>query len=160
MNAETTLSAAATLQRPECFLRREEGRLGTSRPHTITQSDVNKFADLTHDHQSIHVDPEAARKAGLGGTIVHGFLLLALLPVIIDETVRIVHVGTRLNYGLDHVRFPTPVRTGVQVFGYTDLIAAERRGEAVHVQIRVTIAADNAGKPCCVADQRLYYLSG
>ena len=88
--------------------------LGTSEWHTIDQDAVNAFADVTGDHQWIHIDQERAKDTPFGGTIVHGYFTLALAPVVGAEIVAFSGFNFVLNYGLDKVRFPAPVPVGLQ----------------------------------------------
>jgi acyl dehydratase len=84
--------------------------LGESRPHEITQEQIQRFADATGDHQWIHVDPERARKGPFGTTIAHGYLTLSLLPALLAECLTISDAGMMVNYGLNRLRFPSPAR--------------------------------------------------
>lgn len=133
-------------------------RLGTSAPHRLDQSHVDRFADVTGDIQWIHVDRERARRGPFGTTVVHGYLTLSLLPVLLDEVVL---VGARftLNYGLDRVRFPSALPVGSEVIGTVDLLSATPRGDDIQAVLRVTISAIDADKPCCVADSVLRYVT-
>jgi acyl dehydratase len=85
--------------------------LGTSDWHEVTQEQVNQFADATGDHQWIHVDPERAAAGPFGGTIAHGYLTLSLIPVLLSGAVRVEGTRMGINYGLNKVRFPAPVRS-------------------------------------------------
>ena len=89
--------------------------LGTSDWVTITQEQVNTFADATNDHQWIHVDPERAAKGPFGGTIAHGYLTLALLPSFAEEIYTINGLAFGMNYGANKVRFPNPVPVGAKL---------------------------------------------
>ena len=88
---------------------------GFSEWHKITQEQVNAFADATGDHQWIHVDLERAASGPFGGTIAHGYLTVSLLPVLSMEIFRIEKLTMGINYGLDRVRFPSPVLTGSSI---------------------------------------------
>src|SRR4051794_10521852 len=83
--------------------------LGTSDWHTVTQEQINTFADATGDHQWIHVDPEMAAKGPFGTTIAHGYLTLSLLPVLAEQIYSIDGLAFGMNYGANKVRFPNPV---------------------------------------------------
>src|ERR1700745_3870735 len=89
--------------------------LGTSDWFEITQERVNAFADATDDHQWIHVDIERAKDGPFGGTIAHGYLTLSLIPHFNQELIKIETSGARLNYGLNKVRFPNPVKVGARI---------------------------------------------
>ncbi len=94
--------------------------LGTSDWMTITQEQVNTFADATHDHQWIHVDPERAAKGPFGGTIAHGYLTLALLPAFAEQIYTINGLAFGMNYGANKLRFPNPVPVGCQAARHRD----------------------------------------
>jgi acyl dehydratase len=133
--------------------------LGTGAWLTITQERVNTFADATEDHQWIHVDVEQAKAGPFGAPIAHGYLTLSLasrfLPEILDVQIRM-----GVNYGLDKVRFPMPVKVGSRVRGKGELIAAEKTKDgAVQATIRVTVEIDGEAKPACIADtiSRYYF---
>lgn len=134
-------------------------RLGISGPHRLDQRHVDQFADTTGDRQWIHVDPDRARNGPFGTTVVHGYLTLALLPVLLDEVFRVDGAKLILNYGLDRVRFPAALPVGSEVTATVDLLSAEPKGADVQAVLRVTIAATGAAKPCCVADSVLRYVS-
>ncbi|MFC7407003.1 MaoC family dehydratase [Georgenia alba] len=89
--------------------------LGTSGYREVTQEQVNLFADATDDHQWIHTDPERAKAGPFGGPIAHGYLTLALIIPFSEELLHVEGVTTKVNYGLDKVRFPSPVPVGSRV---------------------------------------------
>src|SRR3954465_1079469 len=89
--------------------------LGVSDWTTITQEQVDKFADATGDHQWIHVDPERAKQGPFGGPIAHGYLTLSLAPVLFGQVLRVDGISMGVNYGLNKVRFPAPVAVGSKV---------------------------------------------
>ena len=102
-------------------LRQAEGQeLGTSDWHEVTQSDVNTFADVTGDHQWIHVDPDRARSTPFGGTIAHGYYTLSLAPGLGEQIFAFQGFAFAVNYGLNRVRFPAPLPVGE----YTDNLRA------------------------------------
>ncbi|PUB26012.1 acyl dehydratase [Promicromonospora sp. AC04] len=88
---------------------------GPSSWRTVSQEEVNDFADLTADHNPIHVDAEAAARSPFGGTIVHGYFTLSLLVPLMAEIFEVTGVATGINYGLDRLRFPAPVPVGARV---------------------------------------------
>src|SRR5437763_4537240 len=91
--------------------------IGYSDWHQVTQEQVNLFADATEDHQWIHVDPERARSGPFGGPIAHGYLTLSLLPHLIAQAYQVTGVRMGVNYGLNRLRFPSPVPAGASVRG-------------------------------------------
>jgi acyl dehydratase len=127
--------------------------LGYSDWREIGQDRVNLFAEATDDRQWIHVDPERAKTGPFGQTIAHGFLTLALLPVLVAEVYRIEGVRMGINYGLDKVRFPAPVPTGSKVRAGVELLVADDLGEGwLQLKNRVTIEREGHDKPVCVAE--------
>src|SRR4051812_44494286 len=90
-------------------------QLGYSEWHTVTQEQINTFAEATGDHQWIHVDPEAAAKGPFGTTIAHGYLTLSLIPMLAAQVSRTDGARMGVNYGLNKVRFPAPVPVGSKV---------------------------------------------
>ncbi|MEV4645467.1 MaoC family dehydratase [Saccharopolyspora sp. NPDC049357] len=126
--------------------------LGTSEWLTITQEQVNTFADATHDHQWIHVDIEKAKQGPFGGPIAHGFLTLSLLPKLNSETFRVDNAKMGINYGLNKVRFPSPVPVGARVRATTELISATEIEGGLQLAVKATVEIEGAGKPACVAE--------
>lgn len=121
---------------------------------TIDQSMIDSFADVTDDHQFIHVDPVAAAATPFGGTIAHGFLTLSLLTRLLADIDRPKPEGIRMgvNYGLDAVRFITPVRSGSRVRGAFTLTAIEQKRPGQYQQAQTcTIEIEGADKPALVA---------
>lgn len=126
--------------------------LGTSDWVTIDQERVNLFADATGDHQWIHVDAEQAAAGPFGGTIAHGYLTLSLVPWLGAQVFALDTPGAKLNYGVNKVRFPAPLRVGsrirthVAVGEVTDLPAGKQ------LTLRHTIEIEGESKPACVAE--------
>lgn len=134
--------------------------LGPTEWLTIDQDRVNGFADVTEDHQWIHVDAERAAAGPFGGTIAHGFLTLSLLPHLTSALRGVAGVRMGVNYGLNKVRFPAPVRVGSRIRARAETVSAERTPDgAVQVVNRVTIEIEGGSKPACVADMvsRFYF---
>jgi acyl dehydratase len=126
--------------------------LGTSDWLTITQEQVNTFADATHDHQWIHVDVEKANQGPFGGPIAHGFLTLSLLPKLNSETYRVDNAKMGINYGLNKVRFPTPVPVGARVRATTELVDVSEIEGGLQLAVKATVEIENEAKPACVAE--------
>ena len=116
-----------TLATPKELLSLSGTQLGTSNWIEITQDQVNTFAEATGDRQWIHVDPERAKVGPFGGTIVHGYLTLALAPVFMAEVLQIQSYVAVLNYGVNRVRFPAPLAVGTAVRAAITLLAAQER---------------------------------
>lgn len=117
----------------------------------ITQEAVNAFADATLDHQWIHVDLERAAAGPFGGPIAHGFLTLSLVSAIAPQ-IEVPDVKMAINYGLDRVRFITPVPVGSRVRARSVLRDAKEVTGGVQVKTEVTIELEGAEKPACVAE--------
>jgi acyl dehydratase len=132
--------------------------LGYSDWMEIDQDRVNQFAEATGDHQWIHVDTERAAAGPFGTTIAHGYLVLALVPMIAQQVYTVEGIRMALNYGLNRVRFPAPVPTGSRLRGGLELLTVEPVQDGYQVACRVSIEREGGAKPCCVADTlaRLY----
>jgi acyl dehydratase len=128
--------------------------VGVSEWFVITQDRIDAFAAATEDRQWIHVDPERAARSPLGGTVAHGFLLLALVPYFnLSNEVLNGRFRMAVNYGLDRVRFPHPVRTGSRIRNRAVLKKIEKRGfRKVLITIENTVEVEGAAKPAMVAD--------
>jgi acyl dehydratase len=126
--------------------------LGFSEWHTITQEQVNAFADATGDHQWIHIDAERAASGPFGGTIAHGYLTVSLLPVLSMETFTIQNLTMGINYGLDRVRFPSPVLTGSAIRSEATLTDVRQTPLGSLASIRMRVEIQGQEKAACVAD--------
>jgi acyl dehydratase len=122
----------------------------------VTQERVNQFADVTGDHQYIHVDPERAAKTMFGGTIAHGYLTLSLLPTLGRDRQGIkIDLGGKMgvNYGLNRVRFPGPVKVGKRIRVRTKLLKVEEIApNCVQITQEQTIEVEGEPRPGCVAE--------
>ena len=132
--------------------------IGPGDPLPVEQERVNLFADATGDHQWIHVDAERAAAGPFGGTVAHGYLTLSLIPDLTQRLYRVDGVRMAINYGLNKVRFPAPLRVGSQVRAAVELVSVEPVAGGYQLVARVTVTADGSDKPCCVAEtvSRLY----
>ena len=127
--------------------------VGVSEWITITQEQVNKFADATGDHQWIHVDVERSKAGPFGAPIAHGFLTLSLLPKLMANTFEVVQKGMGVNYGLNKVRFTSPAPVGCRLRGRLKLLKVEdidRNGK--QFTWSVTVEREGSEKPVCVAE--------
>ena len=125
----------------------------------ITQDMVNQFADVTHDHQFIHVDPERAKATPFGGPIAHGFLTLSMLTHLgasakpdTDDPARYEGIMMGVNYGFDKVRFVSPVPVGSRIRVHTLLANVELKGNAIQQTRTMTVEVEGKEKPALVAD--------
>ena len=120
---------------------------------TITQQQVNLFADATGDHQWIHVDPEKAAQGPFGAPIAHGFLTLSLLPKFFESSFEIVGSRMGVNYGLNKVRFTAPVPVGSRLRAHLLLLACEPiAAGGMQMTWQVTVEREGSDKPVCVAE--------
>ncbi len=129
--------------------------IGVSQWYEITQDNVNKFADVTSDHQFIHIDPEKAAETPFGGTIAHGFYTLSLLSHFAQSGCGVVVEGATMgvNYGCDKLRFIQPVRVGSQIRGRSTLTAAvEKKPGQYLFTSQMTVEIDGLDKPALIAD--------
>ena len=137
--------------------------LGVSDWLEMTQERVNLFADATGDHQYIHIDPERAAETFFGGTIAHGYLTLSLIPELNKTRSGVqIDLGGKMsvNYGLNKVRFPAPVRVGRNIRVRTTLVDVQEIGEqAVQMTQQQTVEVEGEEKPACVAEtlSRVYF---
>ncbi|HEY5677879.1 MAG TPA: MaoC family dehydratase [Myxococcales bacterium] len=119
----------------------------------VTQERIDLFAEATEDRQWIHVDPARARaESPFGGTVAHGFLTLSLLPRLAAETLSLPEAKLTVNYGLNRVRFPAPVRSGQRIRAHFSPTAVEEVPGGVQLTWTVTIEAEGSEKPACVAE--------
>jgi acyl dehydratase len=133
--------------------------LGASGWLEISQQRVDTFADATGDHQWIHVDVERAKAGPFGGTIAHGYLTLSLIPMLSSRIFAVETPGARLNYGLNKVRFPTPVRVGARIRGRASLVALADVPAGKQLTCAFTIEVEGEPKPACVAETVVLLLS-
>ncbi|MGW6726125.1 MaoC family dehydratase [Nocardia sp. NPDC055029] len=126
--------------------------LGYSEWHTITQSQINAFADATGDHQWIHIDTEKAAGGPFGMTIAHGYLTLSLVPLLVAQVYRVEGVQMAVNYGSNKLRFPAPVPVDSTVRAGVELVSVAA-GSAGHlVTAKVVIECQGGDKPVCVVE--------
>ncbi|HWG24445.1 MaoC family dehydratase [Actinospica sp.] len=126
--------------------------LGASDWFEVTQGRVNLFAEATEDRQWIHTDPERALAGPFGGTIAHGYLTLSLLIPLFNELLEVRGVKMSVNYGLEKVRFPAPVRVGakIRLLGTVDSVE-DVPGDGVQMALAFTVEVEGGTKPACVA---------
>ena len=125
--------------------------LGYSEYHTVTQEEVNLFADATGDHQWIHVDPERAAQGPFGRTIAHGYFTLSMIPVLLGDVIKVDGVAMGVNYGTNKVRFPSPVPVGTDIRAGATLASVEPVSGGAQVTMDVVVEVRDAPKPSCVA---------
>lgn len=149
------------IARPQDLLTMVGDDLGTSEWLEIPQADINLFAEATHDHQWIHTDVERAKDGPFGGTIAHGYLTLSLLIPLWSSMLEFRQIDMAVNYGLNKVRFPTPVPAGSKVRLSATLAGAEDVGRGgIQATIDAAMELDGSPKPACIAQMvHRYYHS-
>jgi acyl dehydratase len=134
-------------------LKDAEGKvLGTSDWHAVTQQDIDTFADVTGDHQWIHVDVERAKDTPFGGTIAHGYYTLSLAPRFSEQIFKLEGFAFGVNYGLNKVRFPAPLPVGSKVRMRMKLAKVEDVPGGAQITTELTFERDGGDKPVCVAE--------
>jgi acyl dehydratase len=133
--------------------------LGTSEWHEITQDRISDFADATGDHQWIHVDPERAATSPFGTTIAHGYLTLALVPMLLAEAFVVAGVVMGINYGANRIRFPAPVPVGSRIRLRAVLERLDDVAGGVQATLATTIEREGSDKPVMVAELLYRYLA-
>jgi acyl dehydratase len=131
---------------------------GPSSWHTVSQEEVNDFADLTGDRNPIHVDAEAAARSPFGGTIVHGYFTLSLVVPLMAEIVEVTGVATGVNYGLDRLRFPAPVRVGARIRVASTLREVTEVPGGYQTVFESVFEVEDEAKPAAVAVMVLRFL--
>ncbi|MFU8863152.1 MAG: MaoC family dehydratase [Rhodobacterales bacterium] len=147
-----TLPATNTVTR-EAFEAMVGEEIGVSEWFTITQDQIDRFADCTHDHQFIHVDPAAAAETPFGTTIAHGFLTLSLLSAMAYQMPSVEGAVMGVNYGMNKMRFVSPVKVNARIRGRFVLaeVTEIRPGEMQSI-MHVTVEIDGQDKPALVAE--------
>jgi len=126
--------------------------LGTTDWLEVTQERVDAFADATGDHQWIHVDVERAKDGPFGGTIAHGYLTLSLIPHFTPQLFELETPGAKLNYGVNKVRFPSPVKVGSRIRATAQIAEVTDVPAGKQMVTRYTVEIDGESKPACVAE--------
>jgi len=126
--------------------------LGTSAWHEVTQGAIDAFADVTGDHQWIHVDTERAKDTPFGGTIAHGYYTLSLAPRFTEQVMALDGFAFAINYGLNKVRFPAPLPVGSRVRMTAKLAGLEDVPGGAQMKLELTFEREGGEKPVCVAE--------
>jgi acyl dehydratase len=145
----------AKLLTPETLAGAVGDEIGVSDWYEVTQENVDKFADVTLDHQFIHIDPEKASETPFGGTIAHGFYTLSLMTHFAETGCGVTIEGTKMgvNYGCDKLRFIQPVRVGSRIRGRAVLTAAiEKKPGQYLFTSQMTVEIEGSDKPALIAD--------
>ena len=131
--------------------------LGPSEWRRVSQEEVDRFADLTGDHNPIHIDPVAAAASPFGTTIVHGYFTLSLVVPLMDEILRVTDVATGVNYGLDRLRFPAPVPVGSRIRVSSEVTAVDDIPGGVQAHFTNRFEVEGGSKPVAVAEMIVRY---
>jgi len=126
--------------------------LGYSDWLTIDQDRVNLFAEATGDHQWIHVDPERAKSGPFGAAIAHGYLTMSLSNFFLPQIVEVQGFSAGINYGVDKVRFPSPVKVGESVRAGAEIAEVTEVAGGLQTRMMITIEIDGGTKPACVIE--------
>jgi acyl dehydratase len=134
--------------------------LGVSDWHEVTQEDINDFAEVTGDHQWIHVDVERAKETPFGGTIAHGYYTLSLAPMFSYGLFNFEGFAFGMNYGLNRVRFPAPLPVGSKVRMRAKLASVEEVSGGAQITTELTFEREGGDKPVCVAESLVRVYDG
>jgi acyl dehydratase len=148
-----------TFDSPKALLDAVGTKLGPTDWITITQDQINAFADATLDNQWIHVDTERAKAGPFGAPIAHGYLTMSLASHFLAEMIRVSNISMGINYGVDKVRFPSPVPVGSKLRGTGELVDAKEVPGGVQATIRITIEREGGDKPAAIVDAIARYLA-
>jgi acyl dehydratase len=133
-------------------------RLGPTEWTEITQAQVDRFADLTNDHNFIHVDPERARQSPFGGTIAHGFFTLSLVAPV-TQLIEVTDAKASINYGMDKVRFPAPLPVGKRWRAVAEIIEVTDVNGGVQAKVSASIEVEDSERPAVAAELLVRYLA-
>ena len=133
----------------ECIAGKE---LGCSSWMSVEQETVDRFADLGGDHQWIHTDPVRAAETVFEGTIVHGYLILALTPALMDEVFTVADTKMAINRGFNKLRFITPLKVGSSFRLSIDVLSVKYQDDFCDVLFRLRFEGENLEKPICIAE--------
>lgn len=137
---------------PADLIGTEGTTLGPSDWLLIDQERVNGFADVTGDHQWIHVDVDRAKDGPFGGTIVHGYLTMSLVNFFLPQLIEVRGFAHAVNVGADRLRFLSPVRVGSRIRATGEIVGTEEVKGAIQSVVRVAIEIEGQEKPACVLD--------
>jgi acyl dehydratase len=151
--------AAVTVETPDSLKEYVGKEIGVSDWLKITQERIAQFAEATEDRQWIHLDQERAeRESPYGATIAHGFLTLSLISRLMKDVIQVRGgTGMTVNYGLNRVRFPSPLRAGSKIRARVTLLNIKEGPGAYETLFSVTIESEGSEKPCCVAESIVRY---
>ncbi|MCZ8018373.1 MaoC family dehydratase [Novosphingobium sp.] len=143
---------AKIYQSPRDLIGQEGTQLGPTDWLAIEQDRVNGFAEVTGDHQWIHVDVERAKAGPFGGTIAHGYLTMSLVNFFLPDLIEVRGFSHAVNVGADRLRFLSPVKIGSRIRGVGEIVLVEEVKGAIQSVVRVTVEIEGSDKPACVVD--------
>jgi len=143
---------AKIFNNPRDLIGQEGTRLGPTDWLTIDQDRVNGFAEVTGDHQWIHVDVQRAKAGPFGGTIAHGYLTMSLVNFFLPDLIEVRGFTHAVNVGADRLRFLAPVKVGSRIRGVGEIVSVEEVKGAIQSVVRVTVEIEGSDKPACVVD--------
>ncbi|MCZ8324497.1 MAG: MaoC family dehydratase [Sphingomonadaceae bacterium] len=143
---------AKIYQSPRDLIGQEGTQLGPTDWLAIEQDRVNGFADVTGDHQWIHVDVERAKAGPFGGTIAHGYLTMSLVNFFLPDLIEVRGFSHAVNVGADRLRFLSPVKVGSRIRGVGEIVSVEEVKGAIQSVVRVTVEIEGSDRPACVVD--------
>ncbi len=150
--------SSLTVETPDGLKEMVGREIGKSDWIAVTQERIDSFAEATEDRQWIHTDPDRSKKESpYGATIAHGFLTLSLISHLMQEAIRVRGVRLAVNYGLNRVRFPAPVREGSKIRGRFTLLSFKDLAEAHEAVFNCLVECEGSHKPCCVAEWIVRY---
>ena len=138
--------------KPRDLIGAEGTALGPTDWLLIDQDRVNGFADVTGDHQWIHVDVDRAKQGPFGGTIAHGYLTMSLVNFFLPQLIEVQGFAHAVNVGADRLRFLAPVKVGSRIRGVGEIVGVEEIKGAIQSTVRVTVEIEGSEKPACVVD--------
>jgi acyl dehydratase len=143
---------------PDAVLAAVGQQLGVTDWITVDQDRIDRFADATGDHQWIHVDVEKAKAGPFGGPIAHGYLTLSLTNLFLPQLIAVEELSMGINYGVNKVRFPTPVPAGSRIRASAEITEGDEVAGGVQVVIKITVELEGAAKPACIVENVTRYL--
>ena len=147
-----TPTAQTILDGPDAVRAAVGTHLGHSDWLLMEQDRVNTFADATGDHQWIHVDPERAKDGPFGAPIAHGYLTMSLSNFFLPQIIETRGFSAGINYGVDKVRFPSPVKVGDRIRAGAELVDVTDVTGGIQTLVRITIEIEGSDRPACVID--------
>lgn len=138
--------------KPAELIGAEGTKLGPTDWLQIDQDRVNGFAEVTGDHQWIHVDVDRAKEGPFGGTIAHGYLTMSLVNYFLPQLIEVQGFAHAVNVGADRLRFLAPVKVGSRIRGVGEIVGVEEIKGAIQSTVRVTVEIEGSDKPACVVD--------